>query len=109
MSDLSSDDKNKKLKKKKILLISTEDEFLKCCNSVKKITKLEHDDLLYLYGFYKQATVGDCNVEKPSFFDFKGKAKYDSWVERQGINTDLAMKYYIKKVNRLLKEYNIEN
>lgn len=34
------------------------------------------EQLLTFYGYYKQATVGECNTEKPGFFDFKGKAKW---------------------------------
>jgi diazepam-binding inhibitor (GABA receptor modulating acyl-CoA-binding protein) len=41
-------------------------------------TKLDlpNEQLLALYGFYKQATTGKCNIPQPSFFDFKGKAKW---------------------------------
>lgn len=34
------------------------------------------EQLLVFYGYYKQATVGKCNADKPGFFDFKGKAKW---------------------------------
>ena len=41
-------------------------------------TKIEmpNDQLLLIYGYYKQATVGKCNIPKPGMFDFKGKAKW---------------------------------
>jgi hypothetical protein len=41
---------------------------------VEKLNELDNDNLLYLYGLYKQITCGDCNVSKPSFFDLKGQA-----------------------------------
>lgn len=41
-------------------------------------TKIEmpNEQLLLIYGYYKQAIVGKCNVPKPGMFDFKGKAKW---------------------------------
>ena len=38
--------------------------------------KLKDADLLYLYARYKVSTVGECNVEKPSIFDLKGRKKW---------------------------------
>lgn len=50
-----------------------------------------------LYGLYKQATVGDCNVLKPGMLDFVGKAKWDAWNQFKGIKSIEAMELYIKK------------
>ena len=45
-----------------------EEEFLKYCQIAQVLPQKPADnDLLYLYGFYKQATIGDCNVQQPSF------------------------------------------
>ncbi len=65
--------------------------------------KLENDDLLILYGYYKQSTVGDCNIEQPSFWNVKAHAKYEAWKENKGITKEVAMKRYIRKANILLK------
>ena len=54
---------------------------------------------LVLYGFYKQATVGDCNKEKPGMFDMVGKAKWETWNNLKGMNKQQAMKNYISKAN----------
>lgn len=35
---------------------------------------------LRLYKYYKQATVGPCNVPKPSMLDFRAHAKWCVWV-----------------------------
>ena len=32
--------------------------------------------LLTLYGYYKQATAGSCDIDCPSIFDRKGRAKW---------------------------------
>lgn len=41
------------------------------------------DELLELYGFYKQAIVGDNTVSKP-WIDFKARAKWEAWQKRKG-------------------------
>lgn len=37
------------------------------------------DFQLSIYGLYKQALVGPCNVKKPSILDMTGRAKWDAW------------------------------
>ena len=39
------------------------------------------EDLLFFYARYKQATVGVCNVEKPSFYQLKEKSKWNAWTD----------------------------
>jgi diazepam-binding inhibitor (GABA receptor modulating acyl-CoA-binding protein) len=86
---------------------NTEDinkKFEKAASKIKESNlNLDNDTLLTLYGYYKQATEGDCNIEAPSFFDFKGKAKYDAWLQHKGVGQETAMKKYIKKVKSLLE------
>ena len=43
------------------------------------IGTLSSEDLLFFYGRYKQSTIGPCNTEKPNFFDFTGKEKWNAW------------------------------
>ena len=59
------------------------------------------DDLLELYGLYKQATAGDVSGDKPGMFDFKGRAKYEAWEELSGTSAEDAMQRYIDKVKSL--------
>lgn len=82
-------------------------EFLQAAEDVKKLTTSpNNDELLELYGLYKQATVGDVNTERPGFFDMKGKAKWDAWEGRKGLSKEDAEKQYILVVNRLKATYN---
>ena len=37
---------------------------------------ISQDDLLMLYGLYKQSTCGPCQTFRPSFFDIKGRSKW---------------------------------
>ena len=48
------------------------------------ISQLSNDKQLEIYGLYKQATVGDCNIEKPGITDPKGQAKFDGWTAQKG-------------------------
>ena len=46
--------------------MSNSKEFLIAAETVKKLSeKPNNDELKILYGFYKQAINGDCNVEEP--------------------------------------------
>jgi diazepam-binding inhibitor (GABA receptor modulator, acyl-CoA-binding protein) len=87
---------------------SLEEQFAKATKDIKKIPTLEQEELLLVYGYYKQALFGDCNIEKPSFFNFKETAKYDAWMERKGTNKEKAMKHYIKIVTTLLRDYKVK-
>ena len=78
---------------------------------VKHVKELSDDKKLKLYGLYKQATIGDINIEEPGFFDFKGKAKWKAWNEVKGKDKEEAKKEYVEFVLNLLpdeikKEYN---
>lgn len=83
-------------------------EFEKAAEEVKHLnTKPADDEMLFIYGRYKQATVGDVNTERPRTLDFKGKAKWDAWNELKGTTKEDAMKAYINKVEELKKKYGI--
>ncbi len=54
-----------------------EDTFKKATDFVSKAKfKASNDDKLTLYGYFKQATVGPCNIPKPGFLYFEEKAKW---------------------------------
>ena len=77
-------------------------EFSKACKDIKSASNLDNDTLLSLYGYYKQATDGDCNIEKPGFFDMKGGAKWVAWNDNKGTDKKSAMRRYIRKVTKIL-------
>lgn len=69
---------------------------------VKALTKRPSDnDMLTLYALYKQAAEGDVAGDKPGFFDFVGRAKYEAWEALKGTGTDEARQRYIDKVRSL--------
>ena len=82
--------------------MNTDNQFQEHAKLVHNLNEKPSDDeLLELYGLYKQATIGDCNTEEPSFFDFKGKAKWDSWNNRKSMTPDEAKAKYIQTVKQL--------
>jgi diazepam-binding inhibitor (GABA receptor modulator, acyl-CoA-binding protein) len=71
---------------------------------VKTLTAApSNDDLLELYAFFKQGTVGDVSGSRPGFTDFKGRAKFDAWTKKKGMSKDKAMEGYVAHVDRLMK------
>lgn len=83
-------------------MASLEEQFAAAQADVQRLSeKPDNETLLELYSFFKQATEGDVKGDKPSAFDFKGRAKYDAWEAREGMSREAAMKAYIKLVNHL--------
>lgn len=85
-------------------------EFNMAADIVKKLkTKPNNDELLLLYGLYKQSTEGDNNKSQPGFLDFKGKEKHKAWLANKGLSTYDAEVKYITLVNNLIKSYGVNN
>lgn len=83
-------------------------QFLLATDQIKKLrTQPDNSELSILYGWYKQATVGDINVSKPGFFDLKGQAKWDAWNKVKGATLYDAEINYIMIVNSLIKKYGV--
>jgi len=79
-------------------------EFNIFTEKVKELDSVGDADKLFLYGLFKQATLGDCKIDEPGWFDFVGKAKWKAWKENEGLSVERAMKNYIKKVNELMNK-----
>lgn len=77
--------------------------FNDAAEQIKKITTSpSNDDLLILYGLYKQATVGDVNISQPSFYQFEAKAKYGAWEKQKGKSQDQAKHEYVEYAMKFL-------
>ena len=73
---------------------------------VKKLARTpDNSELLELYALYKQGTLGDVQGSRPGMIDFKGRAKYDAWAGRRGLDKESAMQSYVELVERLAKKY----
>ncbi|KFM23359.1 Acyl-CoA-binding domain-containing protein 6 [Auxenochlorella protothecoides] len=60
------------------------------------------DELLALYGLYKQGSVGPCTTCKPGFLDIKGRKKWGAWHALGELDTATARDRYVIKVRELL-------
>lgn len=81
--------------------------------SVKIVKNLNegatNDELLQLYGLYKQSLIGDCNTEQPSkIFNPKENAKWNAWVSRKGLDKTKSMEKYSDLVMKLIDKYGIK-
>ncbi len=61
-------------------------------------------DLLILYGLYKQATAGDCNVAQPWAIQVEARSKWEVWNKNKGMERMSAMRNYIDKVEELMSD-----
>ncbi|CAH0556154.1 unnamed protein product [Brassicogethes aeneus] len=84
--------------------MSLDDKFNSACQEIKRFTKRPPDsDMLEVYSLYKQATVGDNNIPKPS--EAKAKAKWEAWSKKRGVNPNTAKEQYVVKVLSLASSY----
>ena len=70
-------------------------------------SKLNNDLLLQFYGWFKVATVGECNTERPGgLLNKKEKAKWDAWKAASDTTTDQneGKNKYIELLGTLLPE-----
>ena len=75
--------------------------FEPCAQNVEHAVRagiiLTNPQMLQLYSYYKQGTIGDCNTPKPNgVFNFKEKAKWDAWNELKGLSILEARAAYVK-------------
>uniref|UniRef100_A0A6J0SBI9 Acyl-CoA-binding domain-containing protein 7 n=1 Tax=Pogona vitticeps TaxID=103695 RepID=A0A6J0SBI9_9SAUR len=83
-------------------------DFDNAAENVRKLkTRPTDDELRELYGLYKQATVGDINIDCPGMLDMKAKAKWEAWNLKKGLSKEDAMKAYISKANGMIEKYGI--
>jgi len=80
--------------------------FQKTVECIKTLSQvLSNEELLELYGLYKQAILGNNNTNKPSIFNYKGLKKWQSWTSFKDITSDMAKTKYILLVQKLVNEY----
>lgn len=58
-------------------------------------------DLLKLYAYYKQGSVGDVQGEQPSMLQLTARLKYDTWAGLKGMTKTTAQQTYIELVKSL--------
>jgi acyl-CoA-binding protein len=82
------------------------DAFAEAQERVKTLARRpSNDDLLALYGLYKQATEGDARGSRPGLLDPKGRAKWDAWAARRGTGAEDAKRAYVALVGDLVRRH----
>ena len=82
------------------------EQFKYIASKVTKLTKKPTiEELLTLYGLYKQATIGNNRTPVPSFLDQKGKFKWNAWSKHSGKSKNVARQEYIEFATSLLQKY----
>ncbi|KAL1204947.1 Acyl-CoA-binding domain-containing protein 6 [Cardamine amara subsp. amara] len=81
------------------------EEFEEHAEKVNTLTeKPSNEDLLIIYGLYKQAKFGPVDTARPGMFSPKERAKWDAWKAVEAKSTEEAMNDYITKVKQLLED-----
>ncbi|CAG5896117.1 unnamed protein product [Menidia menidia] len=62
-----------------------------------------NDMMLKFYSYYKQATVGPCNIPRPGFWDAVGKAKWDAWNSLADMPKEEAMTAYVDEMKLIIE------
>ncbi|XP_041824198.1 acyl-CoA-binding domain-containing protein 5A [Melanotaenia boesemani] len=62
-----------------------------------------NDMMLKFYSYYKQATIGTCNIPRPGFWDAVGKAKWDAWNSLGDMPKEEAMAAYVNEMKLILE------
>jgi diazepam-binding inhibitor (GABA receptor modulating acyl-CoA-binding protein) len=75
--------------------------FKNASENVKNLSYVSNDDKLLLYGYYKQAIIGNNNTPQPSIFYRVDMAKWKAWNACKHLSKEESMKAYIQKVESL--------
>lgn len=77
------------------------------CEHVKSIVSLlTPSQMLEFYALFKQATVGPCNVPRPSWYAMEAKQKWDAWNKLGSMSKTDAMNAYIGLLQQFDSEVN---
>lgn len=88
------------------LRLSFAEQFEEATELANKFTKKPTDaEFLEFYGLFKQATVGDVNIEKPGALALKDKAKYEAWSSNKGLSKEAAKEAYVKVYEKYAPKY----
>nr|XP_020653664.1 acyl-CoA-binding domain-containing protein 4 [Pogona vitticeps] len=59
-----------------------------------------YEEMLRFYSYYKQATVGPCQISRPGFWDPIGRYKWDAWNRLGKMTKEEAMAAYIAEMKK---------
>lgn len=77
--------------------------------SADRNVKMTNDELLEVYGLYKQATVGDNTTDKPWAIKVEASAKWTAWTNNKGKSKEAAEQEYTALSKQLLIKYGCDD
>ncbi|KAF6778015.1 hypothetical protein AHF37_02599 [Paragonimus kellicotti] len=82
--------------------------FNTAAENVKHLKKRPSDnELLSLYGLFKQATQGDNTTGQPSVLSVKDRSKWNAWTSHKGLSKQVAQEKYIKMADEIIAKYGL--
>ncbi|CAL8098004.1 unnamed protein product [Calicophoron daubneyi] len=91
-----------------ILLTGVFQNFKEAAEKVKNLKQRPTDnEMLELYGLYKQSLEGDVNTDAPSFINITAKSKWNAWNSRKGMAKEKAMEEYVAFADRMISKYGL--
>ncbi|XP_070585234.1 acyl-CoA-binding domain-containing protein 4 [Erythrolamprus reginae] len=66
--------------------------------------RLSYEEMLRFYGYYKQATVGQCQIPRPGFWNPIGRYKWDAWKNLGKMTKEQAMSAYIMEMKKIAQK-----
>ena len=82
------------------------ENFIKATEKIENFTvKPTNEELLLLYGLYKQSKFGNNNTSAPFLIDIKNKAKWTAWNQQKNKTKIAAQEEYIAFVENLSQKY----
>ena len=66
---------------------------------------MSQDEMGALYGYYKQATLGNNKEAKPWMWELEKTAKWNYWTKLNGMSKSTAMQHYVLLVNSIKRHH----
>lgn len=82
-------------------LLDLDSAFDEASMTVKQFLNVDKPTMLRLYGLYKQANQGECNISKPGILSYTARQKWEAWNALRTTSVADAKSQYIELVNSL--------
>lgn len=88
--------------------MSLEEKFTAAVNVIRSLPKSgsyqpSNDLMLRFYSYFKQATEGPCNKDKPGFWDVVNRAKWEAWKKLGDMPPEEAMSSYVNELHKIVE------
>ena len=85
----------------KIKLAGIKMRYIEAKEKLTTFAKVPNENLLVLYGMFKQIECGNIDIPRPGVFSHKARAKWEAWNDNKDKNKIELMETYADFVNSL--------